>query len=85
MARTIQDVWNEMDALVASKSKYLFEPIDDEDPFEPFEAVPIKVQCDMAVRVTKSNSEVKKGDIIWIDVNEYCFMDITKIEDDIHE
>jgi len=72
MARTLQDIWKKWEEMVDSKATYRFSPVDDEDDFEPFEGVPVQTGTELAV-------ELKDGKIIWIDVSEFCFMEVTKV------
>lgn len=68
-----------MRELVDSGATYRFEGIDDEDPFEPFEGIPVDIGSEMFVRVTKENGTLKKDDVVSIDTSEFCFMSIKKV------
>lgn len=79
MAADSRDIYEKMEKLVASRKIYLFEPLDDENPFEPYEGTPIAVGVDMAVKVTKGNDEVKTGDVVWLDIDDFCFTSIKEV------
>lgn len=77
---SMNDVYKKMNELVEKGGVYRFEGLDDEDPFEPFEAVPVEMASEMFVEVTKDNGTLKKGDTVSIDPSEFCFMSIKKVE-----
>lgn len=74
----LQEIYKDMEELVKTNCEYYFQSLDDEDSFEPFYGVPVKVGTEMAVRVTKDNGTLDKNEVVWIDPNEFCFMEITK-------
>ena len=73
-------VYTKMKQMIEGGKTYRFKSLDDEDPFEPFEGVPVDVGSEMFVRVTKGNGKLKEGTIVGIDPDEFCFMDISEVE-----
>ena len=79
MARTVQDLWDEMNEYVESGKTYHFE-CTHEGEYQPFEGKPLKMGEDaMLVRITKGNDEVNEGSTIWIEMEDFCFMEIIEV------
>ena len=80
MASDEKTVWDVMRELVGSGKTYHFECIDDEGDYEPFEGKPLKIVGDsFLVEITKDNGEVKKGNKVWVEVDDLCFMEIKEV------
>ena len=78
-SRNEGNTYKEMKALVESGDVYRFVGLDDDDPFEPFEGIPVEIGSELFVKVTKDNGTLKKDDVVGIDPYEFCFMEIKKV------